>query len=280
MYSATSIEILKFLARHKFLSRAHFTELGLGVSRNHFTHLMKGLTDEKMKFVGQKKFGYNPRYGKVADIYFLRTKGKNYLIKEHGRQKEEIHLPLWSKLFYSDYDHRIKTIDIRIRMERELANAGMQILFYDTYFTGRAVDWKRGRQVSTKIMTEHAFLNADSIILCFDEDFKQYLFCLEYHNGEEVKRIEQQMRMYASSIKIGSASQKYDVAVGSRVLNVFRKRSVMERTIERMQNDVVYTNMMDYFLFITLEDFERCWIGSEWRSATNIQGSVFWRLGK
>jgi len=80
---------------------------------------MQGLTDDKMKFVGQKKFGYNPKYGKVADVYYLRTKGKNYLIKEHGWQKSEIHLPIGSKLFYSDYDHRIKTIDIRIRIEKE-----------------------------------------------------------------------------------------------------------------------------------------------------------------
>ena len=67
-------------------------------------------------------------------MYYLRPKGKNYLIKEHGLLGHEIHLPYGSKLFCSDYDHRITTIDIRIKLEKELIAKGMDILAYDMYF--------------------------------------------------------------------------------------------------------------------------------------------------
>jgi hypothetical protein len=54
--------ILEQLAKHKYLTRSLFDRVGLKVSRNHFTNLMKALTDKKLNLVGQKKFGYSPSY--------------------------------------------------------------------------------------------------------------------------------------------------------------------------------------------------------------------------
>ena len=88
------VRILELLAKYKFLSRSQFIKLGLEVSRNHFTNLMKSLTEKSISFVGQKKFGYHPKYGKVEDLYYLKPKGKKYLINEHSRDTENIHLPL------------------------------------------------------------------------------------------------------------------------------------------------------------------------------------------
>lgn len=44
---------------------------------------MKTLTEKNLNQVGQKKFGYSPSFGKVEDVYYLKPKGKKYLINEH-----------------------------------------------------------------------------------------------------------------------------------------------------------------------------------------------------
>lgn len=270
------IKILEQLARHKFLTRALFHEVGIQVSRNHFTHIMKWLTDRKVSFVGQKKFGYHPEHGKVADIYFLKTRGKNYLVKEQDWSPSEIQLPLGSKLFYTDYSHRVECIRMRIQIENQLKRAGLMPLEFDMYFAGKSVEWLKGRQAATKIATEFGSIKPDAVFTVLNEKIQPYLFCLEFHNWEEVKRIEAQLKLHVSSIKIGSPSQKHDLAVGNRVLNVFRKRSVMLCTIERLQNDELFTYMEDNFLFITLNDFRKHWIYSGWQALWWRACSIFW----
>jgi hypothetical protein len=78
---------------------------------------------------------------------------------------------------------------------------------------------------------------------------KQSLFCLEYHNGHEVKRIEEQMRAYVEAMRIGSPSIKYDLEIGNRVINIFKNEQVMRTLKERMEHDVYFQHMMDRFLF-------------------------------
>lgn len=275
MSKGVYIEILGHLARHKYLTRSLFRQLWIKVSRNHFTALMKRLSEKEMNLIGQKKFWYNPEYWKVEDVYYLKPKGKKYLIKEQWRDVNEVNLPIGGKLFHSDYFHRIETIRIRIALEKSLKKIGHHILFYDQYFAWKAEAWKRGRQAVTNIPTEGGVLKADSIILSLDKYLKPYLFCLEYHNGKEVKRIERQMRAYVEAIKIWSPTIKYDVSVGNRVLNIFKHESVMRCLIERMQQDVYFQNVKDNFLFITITDFNSFWILTNWRTIINSNVSVF-----
>lgn len=243
------IFILEQLAKHKYLTRSLFERVGLNVSRNHFTNLMKALTDKKLNLIGQKKFGYSPTFWKVEDIYYLKQKGKKYLIREHWLPEVDVNLPIGWRIFSSDYFHRIETIRIRIDLEQDLERKGYQILFYDQYFAGKKVEWKRGREAATKIATERGYLKADSIFLIQAPCGKQSLFCLEYHNGHEVKRIEQQMRAHVEAMKIGSPSVKYDLDIWNRVINIFKNEQVMRTLKERMEHDIYFQNMMDRFVF-------------------------------
>jgi len=144
-------------------------------------------------------------------------------------------------------------------------------MHYDSYFTGCRVEGIKGRQASTKIAIEKGWLKPDAIFSVLDTDRKAFLFCVEYHNGDEVKRIEQQLQSHVSALKIGSPSQKYDLTIGHRVLNIFRKETVMHRTLERVQNNVLFHFMGDHFLFIALEEFKQMGIYAD-RKLINATG--------
>jgi hypothetical protein len=270
------VTVLCHLARHKFLTRSLFWMLGLKASRNHFTKIMRTLSEKEMNLIGQKKFWYNPQFWKVEDVYFLKPKGKKYLIREHWRDPSEVNLPIWWKLFHSDYFHRIETIRIRIQIEKALEKIGHEVLIYDQYFAWKVIEWKKWRQAATNIPTERGVLKADSIFLTLDRKLRPYLYCLEYHNWKEVKRIEAQMKAYVEAIKIWSPSIKYDVSVGNRVLNIFKSESVMKCLIERMQQDIYFQNVQEHFLFNTLEEFQDIEVLNWWYNLSQQAISIFW----
>ncbi len=87
------IVILEQLARYKFLTYALLIELGLEYTRNYLSKVMSPMTKPGINYVGQAKFGYHPKYGQLPDVFYLKRKGKNYLIKEQGRDPEDIYLP-------------------------------------------------------------------------------------------------------------------------------------------------------------------------------------------
>ncbi|MEZ4950651.1 MAG: hypothetical protein R2784_14890 [Saprospiraceae bacterium] len=47
----------------------------------------------------EKICGYSPTYGKVEDIYYLKQRGKRYLIREHDLLEEEVNLPIGEQNF-------------------------------------------------------------------------------------------------------------------------------------------------------------------------------------
>ena len=77
---------MESLAIYKFLSYGQMVQLGVGKSSNSLSRVMGDLTHAKNfgngSLVGQHKFAYHPKLGKVEDIFYLKLKGKNWLIKE------------------------------------------------------------------------------------------------------------------------------------------------------------------------------------------------------
>ena len=139
---------------------------------------MKSLVEKQVGFVGQKKFGYHPNYGKVEDLYYLKPRGKQYLINEYSWDKEDIHLPLWSRLFYNDYHHRKETINIRIHVEKEVEQKWYHLDFYDMYFTWKSVPGRKWRVCSTEIEIPNWKIKADSIFCITWPGGVKQLYCL------------------------------------------------------------------------------------------------------
>jgi hypothetical protein len=149
------------------------------------------------------------------------------------------------------------------------------VLYYDQYFSGKSIEGVKWRQASTHIFTKSGHLKADSSFLIMDRFLNPFLFCLEYHNWREVKRIVKQMKNYVEALKIGSPSVKYDVSCGCRILNVFRHESTMKCLMERLDQDVYFAQVQWHFLFITLDEFYKCTIFNNWKTLYNPNVSIF-----
>jgi len=214
---------------------------------------MKSLTEKPVSYIGQKKFWYHPKLGKVEDLYYLKPRGKKYLVNEHLRDPVDINLPLGSKLFWNDYHHRKETINIRIGIEQDAKAKWYTIDFYDMYFTGKSIPWKKGRECSTSIKVWDWKIKADSIFLLRKPDGTKSLFCLEYHNGTEVKRIVEQLKRYVRAMSDGTPSTKYGLEIWNYVLNVFAHETVKRSVEEAVDHDVYFRNALGTLIFLKKE---------------------------
>ena len=70
------------------------------------------------------------------------------------------------------------------------------------------------------------------------------------------------MRAYVQALKIGSPSIKYDVDISNRVLNIFKHEHVMKGLMERISQDVYFSQLKNHFLFTTLDEFNQSSIHS------------------
>ena len=59
-------------------------------------------------------------------------------------------------MFYRDYEHRKRVVDIHIGLRTAFERAGGKVLSYDNYFDTKKVNnYSNNREVFTKIRTKH-----------------------------------------------------------------------------------------------------------------------------
>lgn len=241
-------QILERLATYKFLSISQMETLGCPLSKKSLYEILWTLREEPRALIWKTTFRYNPKFGRVEDMHFLTQKGKKYLVREQARLAKDIQLPLWNTLFYKDYRHRKKTIDIHIAMRTSFETKGAEILFFDTYFSWKKkLNWS-WRETATRIDIGDKSIRADAIFLSRFFPNGNLLFCLEVHQGYRVQKICDQLILYTHALAQGSVSTKYKVPVGFRVLSVFEHQSTLNTVIERLRDHPRFRFLQAYIL--------------------------------
>lgn len=244
--------ILELLWTYKFLTISQFQKLWLLASKGTIYKVLRALKEPKRAFIGSRTFRYNPKYWRVEDIHYLRTKWKNHLIRVHKRNENLINMPIWNTLFYNDYQHRKTTIDIQISLRLSSKKHNFKIDFYDNYY-----EWKKNlllkrRTTSTRIEIDSWFIRADSIFHMKWPN-KELIYCLELHNGYRVAKICEQAISYVEALATGTINKLYNNKLPIKILIVFEHLSTLKTTFERLRSFPKFDNMRDYFLFTTTD---------------------------
>ena len=150
---------------------------------------MMVLCEEERPMVKKLSFAPDPRFGQLPYLFSLTRRGKDFLMKKYGLHSKDIRLMRAYK-FHRDYRHRRKTVAARIAIEHATWKARGSVVEYETYFGG----------LKPLIVEEKHYL-PDSLLHLRSQDPKDYLFCLEIHNGRNVAEIVNQLDKHISILQ-------------------------------------------------------------------------------
>lgn len=163
-------------------------------------------------------------------------------MKKYGLRAKDISVMRAYK-FHKDYWHRRKTIAVRIALEHATWNAKGVVMEYITYFEGMK-----------PIQLANKYYLPDSILHLRSSEPKDLLFCLEMHNGRNVKEIVTQLENHIAILQSGEIARRFGLPIDHRVMSIYEHASCMKRVLERIKDNSKYRYMRYYLLFKTYDD--------------------------
>lgn len=237
-------------------------EIGVGtVSKRYLRTQLKLLTDRSKPLMGIIQYAPSGpmRGGRFEYIYYLKPYGKN-LLEEQGKiDPSEIRIPIGHPQFHKLYHHRKMQVDFHIQLWRWTQNRNITIDLYendfDTIGGNRSARKLESRTKITFPEGAHAgkFIIPDGAFILNTDHGKKF-FLLEFHRGNDVKRIIKQLYYHAVALGEGLPSKKYSINKANRVLVIFEKNTVLNSVRKRMIETPAFTMLTKFFLLKTQEN--------------------------
>jgi len=249
MLKERSIKILEALAIFKFLNNTQLIKLWVAKHKPNLTPAFKELS--LLNMVWKLTFGVHPKLWRLQNYYYLKPKGKNFLIEHLQYSQQRIKMPIGtSSMFFRDYYHRTNAIDFQIWLYKHILQRGWKILLYDTYYDHT---WSTRKNQPLKAKTklifhDGSFFIPDAIMkLQVDGAIKIYTF--EIYNGADTKRVMQQLQKHIQSLQEWLPSIALDEKKGSKVLLLFDSTACMRAVMSRVCSESIFVNFKNLFLF-------------------------------
>lgn len=271
-YNNKQIEILKALAKYKFLTYHQMTKLGIDAHSSNLSTLIKKMREQRYPLV--KKI---PHTIGTPVKHYLTSKGQEILIQLCNLDEKEIHFP--KGVIHTDTQdtkHRTSIIDIQIELNLACSKKGIEVILCDRYFDVTGSRREKNLASKTAIIYEaKKTLKADlNFILKIKKQKELYLTELE--NGKDTKKAIEKCVNHAKAILIGSANKKYQFNKGYRSLWIFEHESIMENTIKGLQKTPIINNLREYFLFKSLEEISNENFFTDWHNAAGDKRKLYY----
>jgi len=249
MLKERSIKILEAVAIFKFLNTSHLIRLWIAKHKPNLNKAFKELS--LLNMIGKLTFWVHPKLWRLQNYYYLKPKGKNFLIEHLQYNENRIKMPIGtSSMFFRDYYHRTNAIDFQIELYLYVLKNRWEILLYDTYYD---YTWSTKKNLPLKaktklIFADGSFFIPDAIMkLRLNGEIKIYTF--EIYNGQDTKRVMQQLQKHIQSLQEGLPSIVLDEKKGSKVLLLFDSPSCMRAVMARVCGESIFLNFKNLFLF-------------------------------
>jgi len=260
------IEAIQYLATYKYLSSSQFVKMGLFKRRGYLTNALKKLIDIKKPLM--EKHDFNPINGKLESFYYLTKNGKKFLIEDLDYLEYKIKAPSSSNYFnFKDYHHRKSTIDFHINFRMWIESNGGDISFFNYYFdkvgNNRSKDKQQHVTALNRIFLDKKNSFIPDAVTMFSRDNKKYIYLFEQHNGQDTKRLFEQIFVHIQAIAQKVVAQKYDSKIRHKVVIVCEYESVKDSVIQRLKKGNGIEQYNNLFIFKTNteveEDFYHNW---------------------
>ena len=251
------IKAIKLLSIFKYLSSSQFVKMGVFKKRSYLTNSLKILLDTKNPLIS--KHDFNPINGKLESFYYLTKYGKRFLINECEYDETQIKVPSGvNQIYLKDYFHRKYTIDFHIAFRQWVESQEGQVDFLNYYFD-KAGNNRSGNDYVTalnKIQLDESISFIPDINAKFTINDKKDLFLLEQHNGNDSKRLFEQLYVHIHAILKQAVSLKYDYKKPYKVVIVCEERSVKDSVIKRLAKVQGIEHYNNFFIFKTNDELE------------------------
>jgi hypothetical protein len=251
------LKAIELLATYKYLTSSQFVKMGVFKKRSYLTNSLKILIDSKNSFI--LKHDFNPVNGKVESLYFLTRNGKKLLVNQFSYDETKIKMPSgMATVYLHDYYHRKYTIDFHIAFRLWLESRNGVIEFLNYYFD-KAGNNRCGNDHVTPLnriqLDERTSIIPDINAKFIIED-KVHLFLFEQHNGNDTKRLFEQLYMHILAISTKAVSSKYNYKKPYKIVVVCEKSSVKDSVIQRLKKESGIEYYDSFFLFKTNDELE------------------------
>jgi hypothetical protein len=270
--SESELKILEALARYKFLTVSQLDFLNILKNKVGLYARLRELRAGKKPYIRSNVFGIMPGKGRLEDFYFLDKRGKEFLIENLGYTEDKIKIPKGrATLFQRDYFHRKRTIDFFLYFDNFLIkNENSHIIFLDYYFD-KIGDNRKAKNLTAKNKIEIEETGGGfipDIITKFRYKGVPYLFFIEQHNGKDTKKLLKQLYYHLLAIEQGAGAEKYNMNKSHRVVVIFEFESILNATIERVQQIQDFQGFEKFFIFKTSKDLEKDFFNN-WKDLNN-----------
>ncbi len=277
----SQIRAIELLAKYKYLTSSQFVKMGLYKKRGYLTNSLKVLVDMKKPLLA--KYDFNPINGKLESLYYLTKHATKFLIEELEYSENQIKIPKSSNhIRLKDYFHRKATIDFHIHLNQWLELNSGKIIFLNYYFdkigNNRGTDHTNYVTALNRIYLDKKNFFIPDISTMFNINNKKYLYLFEQHNGQDSKRLFEQLRIHVLALSKGVVPEKYNIKIAHKVVVICEYESVKKSVIQMLQKEKGIERFDKFFIFKTnselQEDFYTNWAKISGKS-TDFMGPKF-----
>lgn len=251
-------EALEFLAEFKFLTSSQFVTLGLYKNRGGVTNALK----QWGRSIEKNVIGLEPGIGRVEDVYYLTSYGKELLIGELMYEENKIKIPKrGASIAKKNYYHNKWMVNFHIGLSRWLKQNDSTKIFlnydFDKIGTNRSSNKNQHvKSINTISIDGNSNNFIPDIITKFKISGRDYLFLFEQHNGDDTKRLYKQLAVHLKALTNGVVRKQYNFEKSHRVAVVCEKKSVKESILVRLRESEEFNNFHKFFIFKTNEELQ------------------------
>jgi len=200
-------------------------------------------------------------------IYYLTSKGKDFLIHNISINEENIHyFPKTIVHRTQDINHRMSLIDLQLSLFRYCKQNELRIDFCDRYFDKVGSNTLSITHKSkTAILTQGKIsLKTDMIFSIFLPNKERELYLVELERGYNAKKSVKAFYNYASVILSESVNTKYSYHKAFRILFILDHKTMRDTVRKRVNNNPKMKHLTEHFLLNTTlqvsENFFSGWV--------------------
>jgi hypothetical protein len=248
-------QTLELAGRIQYFTLEHLYQAGIYTSPSKTTARVHLRDLKAYGFITESHYGVSKGFGRLPALHGLTPKAVRFLVDTEGHQLEKIKVSKSRKnqdyetKAPADYFHRVGLLDSVLACLLMLDKTGTKEELLELYFRRYGMHEPR----RTAIELEGGRLEPDAI-LSFTSTAKNRLYLIEFYediaNNERIKRA---ILRHAEAIHSGAPSTTLGVAVGHRVLLVFRHEHTARAIMRFIHDTPELQDVGDRFLFKTHE---------------------------
>lgn len=261
------INALIALARFEYLTTDQFLRLGVSSSESNLSNrVLRPLKAVSPKLIEH----YNQGQERGAwGLYYLTRHGAEFAAAEMERPLKSVRWPK-SKLKndkpFRDFEHRRGTIWCIIELYLYCQKHRLTLDFVRTYYQGTGAQRGKIKFTSDTLgrLRDGTDIEPDLLFRFTTKDDESRLFALEFHRGNDLGRITEQLALNAQAIEDEVFSDRFDHPNYNFVLSVYEDERTLKNALKRLRTMPDFEPFAPGFAFCSLDilkdDFAKAWL--------------------